>query len=89
LLGSHRLTRSGANVPADVRLVQVAEPQVDEPDLMGESTPVPKEVLPPPTPVTGRSNMCDTSTLVAHGRGNGVVVATGTEKELDEIHRLV
>ncbi len=85
------LVEAGDKVPADLRLLEVGELQVDESALTGESVPVPKEevVLPPTTPVTDRSNMVYSSTLVTHGRGTGVVVATGAETEVGEIHRLV
>ena len=85
------VVEAGDKVPADLRLVEVAALQVDESALTGESVPVPKEevVLPPETSVADRSNMVYSSTLVTHGRGTGVVVATGAETEVGEIHRLV
>ena len=46
-------------------------------------------VLPDATPVADRRNMVYSGTLVTHGTATGVVVATGAETELGEIHRLV
>ena len=85
------LIEAGDKVPADLRLLDLAELQVDESALTGESVPVPKDevVLAAATPVTDRHNMVYSGTLVTHGTGLGVVVATGSETELGEIHRLV
>ena len=85
------LVAAGDKVPADLRLVALSELQVDESALTGESSPVVKDevVLPDATPVADRRNMVYSGTLVTHGTGVGVVVATGAETELGEIHRLV
>ena len=85
------LIEAGDKIPADLRLVAVGELQVDESPLTGESVPVIKDevVLPAATPVADRRNMVYSGTLVTRGAGEGVVVATGAETELGEIHRLV
>jgi cation-transporting ATPase F len=85
------LIEAGDKVPADLRLLEVGELQVDESALTGESLPVVKDevVLPAATPVADRRNIVYSGTLVTHGSGTGVVVATGAETELGEIHRLV
>ncbi len=85
------LVDAGDKVPADLRLVRQSELQVDESALTGESLPVAKDevVLPPTTPVADRRNMAYSGTMVTGGNGSGVVVATGGDTELGEIHRLV
>ncbi|WP_432156422.1 HAD-IC family P-type ATPase [Streptomyces sp. bgisy153] len=85
------LVEAGDKVPADVRLVRVAELRVDESALTGESAPVAKDevVLDAGTAVADRRNMVHSGTLVAAGRGTGIAVATGAQTELGEIHRLV
>jgi cation-transporting ATPase F len=85
------LIEAGDKVPADLRLVELAELQIDESALTGESLPVTKDevALPAATPVADRHNMVYSGTLVTNGTGVGVVVATGSETELGEIHRLV
>ncbi|WP_197374351.1 HAD-IC family P-type ATPase [Mycolicibacterium baixiangningiae] len=85
------LIEAGDKVPADLRLLQTTELQVDESALTGESLPVAKDVaaLPAATPVADRRNMAYSGTLVTGGAGAGVVVATGSETEIGEIHRLV
>ena len=85
------LVEAGDKVPADLRLIQEADLQVDESALTGEALPVEKDevVLPESTAVADRRNMVYSSTLVTGGTGVGVVVATGAGTELGEIHRLV
>ncbi|MFR9757233.1 HAD-IC family P-type ATPase [Streptomyces sp. TR06-5] len=85
------MVEAGVKVPADVRLLRAAELRTDESSLTGESAPVPKDevVLDPRTPVADRRNMLHSGTLVTAGRGAGIVVATGPETELGQIHRLV
>jgi len=82
---------AGDKVPADLRLLGHAELQVDESALTGESLPVAKDdvVLPPDTIVADRRNMLYSGTLVTHGTGSAIVVATGAHTELGEIYRLV
>ena len=85
------LVEAGDKIPADLRLVEESELEVDESALTGESLPVAKDevVLPAPTAVADRRNMVYSGTFVTGGAGAGVVVATGASTELGEIHRLV
>ncbi len=82
---------AGDKVPADLRVLRHVELQVDESALTGESVPVVKDeaVLPRSTVVADRRNMLYSGTLVTHGTGSAIVVSTGAETELGEIHRLV
>ncbi len=82
------LLEEGDRVPADIRLLEAEELEVDESPLTGESVPVEKShltVLPPQTPIYERSNMVYAGTYVVRGRGRGVVVATGMNTELGKI----
>ncbi len=85
------LVESGDKLPADMRVVVHAELHVDESALTGESVPVAKDesAVPVGTPVADRHNMLFSGTFVTAGTGTGVVVATGGDTELGEIHRLV
>jgi cation-transporting ATPase F len=82
---------AGDKVPADIRLLRQTELHVDESALTGESLSVAKDevILPEGTPVADRLNMAYSGTLVTTGNGAGVVVATGAETEIGQIHRLV
>jgi len=86
------LLEAGDKVPADLRLTRLAELRMNESVLTGESVPVGKDevvVLPEIIPVADRRNMAYSATLVTTGSGAGIVIATGAETELGEIHRLV
>jgi len=79
---------AGDHVPADVRLLESFALRAQESALTGESVPVDKDasaVLEPATPLADRRNMSYRGTVVAAGKGKGVVVATGMETELGHI----
>jgi magnesium-transporting ATPase (P-type) len=83
--------QSGDKVPADLRLVQVKSLQVQEAVLTGESVAVEKNIAPVDleAPLGDRSSMAYSGTLVSHGQGLGVVVATGADTEIGRISGLV
>ncbi|MFM2007185.1 MAG: hypothetical protein RLZZ09_2840, partial [Pseudomonadota bacterium] len=85
------LLQSGDKVPADLRLLQVRELQIDESTLTGESVPVEKQdqALPEATPLVERNNMSYSSTLVTYGTGVGVVVGIGDQTEIGRINRMI
>ncbi len=86
------LLEVGQAVPADLRLLECEGLQTDESALTGESTPVHKdparleEADPPPG---DRLNMAFRGTAVTHGRGVGVVVATGVDTEIGGIAEML
>ncbi len=82
---------AGDKVPADLRLIRSVELRADESTLTGESASVSKDevIVPRSAPVADRRNMAYSGTLVTAGTGTGVTVATGSETEFGEIHRLV
>lgn len=82
------LLSSGDAVPADIRLTASDGLRIDESLLTGESLPVEKDArgaLPEETPLGDRKNMAFTGTLVAEGRGRGVVSATGAQTQVGTI----
>ncbi|HEV8595579.1 MAG TPA: HAD-IC family P-type ATPase, partial [Thermoplasmata archaeon] len=85
------LLNAGDKVPADLRLLEVANLRVNEAPLTGESVSVTKRTdpLPPSTILPDRKNMCYAGCVVEAGRGRGVVVATGMQTELGRIAGLV
>lgn len=85
------LLTSGDRVPADLRLLESRNLLIDESSLTGESHPAAKDTAAdePGTPLADRSGMAFSGTLVASGRGKGVVTATGAETELGKVNRMV
>lgn len=83
--------QSGDRVPADLRLLQLRDLQIDESALTGESVPVEKslDTLPENTPLAERTNIAFSSTLVTYGTGTGIVVATGDQTEIGNINKLI
>ncbi len=86
------LLEAGNVVPADLRLTEAARLRHAEAALTGESQPVDKHTAPldaEDLPLGDRANMAWKGTLVAHGRGEGVVVATGPSTQLGRVARLL
>jgi len=85
------LLQSGDKVPADLRLFRVKGLQIQEAVLTGESIAVEKITDPVAleTVIGDRRCMCYSGTLVTHGQGAGVVVATGVQTEIGRISTLV
>lgn len=83
--------QSGDRVPADIRLYQVKELQVDESALTGESVPVEKTsvTLAPQTVLADRRNMAYAGTMVTSGQAGGIVIATGDHTEAGRISKLI
>ncbi len=91
VIGDLVLLQSGDRVPADLRLIQCRELQIDESALTGESLPTQKSLaaLPIDTPLADRDNMAYSSTLVTYGTATGFVVETGDNTEIGEINTLI
>ncbi|WP_414754155.1 HAD-IC family P-type ATPase [Anabaena sp. CCY 9910] len=85
------LLTSGDKVPADLRLIQARNLQIDESGLTGESVAVEKhtQVLQPDTGLGERKNMAYAGGFVTFGQGTGVVVATGNNTETGKISQLM
>jgi len=85
------LLQSGDKVPADLRLFRVKGLQVQEAVLTGESMAVEKITDPVAheAVIGDRRCMAYSGTLVTHGQGSGVVVATGAQTEIGRISTLV
>ncbi len=85
------LLESGDRIPADVRLVEVKNLRTEEAALTGESVPIDKttDATAGKSTVGDREGMAFSGTLVASGRGRGVVVATGADTELGRINQMM
>src|SRR5512136_1423901 len=83
---------AGNHIPADVRLLEAVNLQVDEAALTGESHPVEKNAamkLEKNIPLGDRKNTAFMGTLVTYGRGRGVVIGTGMRSQLGLIARML
>lgn len=91
VLGDLVVVDAGDRVPADLRLLETSDLQIDEASLTGESVPVHKhpDVVPGDTVLADQTNMAFAGSLATSGRGIGVVVATATATQIGQIHELM
>lgn len=84
---------AGRFIPADIRLTESANLQIEESALTGESVPTNKDacmdISDPKTSLGDKTNMAFMSTLVTYGRGEGIVVATGMDTEIGKIAKIL
>ena len=83
---------AGDRIPADARLIEAANLEVEESSLTGESTPVAKSAegaVAADAPIGDRSTMVYSGTSVTDGRGCAVAVGTGAETEFGRISAML
>jgi Ca2+-transporting ATPase len=82
---------AGDKVPADARIFQAINLEIDESMLTGESMPARKTIEPLPAnlQVSDMANMVFSGTIVVQGRGKAVVTATGVKTEIGKIAELI
>jgi magnesium-transporting ATPase (P-type) len=85
------LLEAGDKVPADLRLLQALNLQIQEALLTGESVPVEKHTraVASAASLGDRACMAYSGTLITSGAGRGVVVATGAQTEIGRISGLL
>ncbi len=86
------LLHTGDRMPADGRLLEAVNLQVEEAALTGESVAVEKHIQPLPIedlPVGDRKNMVYAGTAATYGRGKALVAATGMQTEFGKIAQLL
>ena len=83
--------RTGDQVSADARLLEVVDVQMNESALTGESMPIVKQAkeLPSGTILTDRSNMVFAGTHVVAGHAMAIVVATALQTEFGKIAQML
>lgn len=80
--------KTGDTIPADIRLVEAVNFEINDALLTGESLPVQKEINTTFFDNTGpgdRLNIAYSSSTVTKGRARGIVFATGTYTEVGQI----
>jgi Ca2+-transporting ATPase len=88
VVGDLVVLAAGDIVPADVRLIEAPDLEVDESALTGESVGVPKHtdaILSDYVGLGDRVNMAHLGSTIQRGRGLGLVVATGERTEMGHI----
>ena len=85
------LLNEGSKVPADARLIEAFNLEVDEAMLTGESFSVGKTIdqISGEQAVADRKNLVYSGTVVTRGRGRAIVYATGKDTEMGEIATLI
>ena len=84
--------QTGDKIPADVRLLEAINLQIEEAALTGESVPVAKQTDPladPESALGDRLSMAYAGTAATYGRGRAVVVATGMGTEFGKIAQML
>ncbi|XP_025115359.1 calcium-transporting ATPase type 2C member 1-like [Pomacea canaliculata] len=83
----------GDRVPADVRLFEAVNLELDESSFTGETEPVRKFTEEEPKKNSNRAtkhyNVAFMGTLVRCGRGKGIVIGTGHDSEFGEIFKMM
>jgi len=83
---------TGDKVPADCRIIEEVNLQIDESVLTGESNSIKKITFPLANvgvPIADRKNMAYSGTVVTYGHGKAVVVSIGMETEFGKIAGMI
>ncbi len=90
-VGDILILEAGDRIPADGRIFELNDFQVNEASLTGESLPIDKELgeLDKGTNLADRKNMVFMGTVVTRGRARVIITGTGTKTQLGEIASLV
>lgn len=91
VVGDIVLLQEGRRVPADARIIESNNLHVDQAMLTGESTRVLKTTAPLMGDISpaDQTNMVFRQTYIIAGSGKAVVVATGLQTEIGQIHQLI
>lgn len=89
--GDLLVCHAGDKIPADCRITDQNDLQVNEAALTGESYPIKKNTNPlsEDTVLADRKNMLFTGTVITSGRAEGLVCSTGVGTEMGKIALLI
>lgn len=89
--GDILLLSAGEKIPADARLIEVEDLEVNEAPLTGESEPVKKNTIKLESDLAlgDRLNLVHTGTTITKGRGKGIVIATSAHTEIGRIAKMI
>ncbi|KAJ3288716.1 High affinity Ca2+/Mn2+ P-type ATPase-like protein [Borealophlyctis nickersoniae] len=86
---------TGDRIPADVRLAQASDLEIDESSLTGENEPCKKHAgiidghTAADLPLAERKNIAFMGTLVRNGHGSGIVIGTGKTTEFGMVFNMM
>ena len=88
VVGDIVVIETGDIVPADMRLLESSNLQIDESSLTGESVAAEKNsevIYDSEVGIGDRENFAFSSTIVTYGHGKGIVTQTGSDSEMGKI----
>ncbi|MDY3006344.1 cation-translocating P-type ATPase [Anaerococcus porci] len=88
VVGDIVVIETGDIVPADMRLLESSNLQIDESSLTGESVAAEKDsevVYESEVGIGDRENFAFSSTIVTYGHGKGIITQTGSDTEMGKI----
>ncbi|MFH0818880.1 MAG: HAD-IC family P-type ATPase [Patescibacteria group bacterium] len=85
------IVQTGDKIPADARLIEAIDLEINEAALTGESEPVKKitDKLELELGIGDRINMMFTGTTVTKGEGKAIITATGAQTGIGHIAKLI
>lgn len=90
--GDILVLEAGDNIPADARIIQSSNLQVEESALTGESIPVDKDEnaeVEDDGPVGDVFNMVFSGTMITNGRATAIITQTGMDTEMGAVASLL
>lgn len=90
--GDILLLEEGDKIPADARIIEIVHLKTQEASLTGESNSVEKHTEPIASlnlSLGDQKNMLFSGTIIAAGRGRGIVTATGMHTQIGKIAEMI
>ena len=90
--GDYLIIEAGSYIPADARLVKIANLKIEESSLTGETVPIlknEKAILKKDAPIGDMINMVFASTIAISGHGEAIACDTGMNTKVGKIATLI